>query len=375
MFYLFEFYFFTNYTKIISGLDYPESMALYVVANERIEKISEFLYFIVLKVAPPCVIFPKLFASLHAYSTTDLGSEAFKLPLPMWFVRYSLEITFYNYNSNEISLCLFKFEGSHLMRRISRVICLQLHWNMWWTCIFTALWRTLCRWESAAWYFFSQQLKMWITISTWYTNFWKVKKRDWRFTRHFVIALKCIHIQKSWVEWAHLSNKVIDYSFRFFCFQTGPKCLQTGPAFNFVGVIMVFCLNLWLASNDPNGISSVHFHFFSVSSQQNLILFFSVKPRNRCCHSIHSHFLCIQCIWRGDCNMWVFTMDGQCFRSNWRPDGPISLVLISTESETNVATDLDPFARAHSNTMLRELILLPWIFENGLFTNSPQMLN
>lgn len=67
-------------------------MAIYVEINERVEKICEIIYFIVAKMTPACVVFPKFFGCLLVYFTTDLGSEALVLPLPMWFVCQLMDL-------------------------------------------------------------------------------------------------------------------------------------------------------------------------------------------------------------------------------------------------------------------------------------------
>lgn len=76
--------------KIALGLGNPESMTIYVEAIQRIEKVCEIIYCVVVKVTPACVVLPKFFASLLNYCTTDLGDEALVLPLLMWFVFCSI---------------------------------------------------------------------------------------------------------------------------------------------------------------------------------------------------------------------------------------------------------------------------------------------
>lgn len=70
----------------ISGLKYPGSEALYGETNRQIEKWSEYIEFAAAKMTPICLILPKSLASFIFYLTTDLGSESFDLPLPMWWV-------------------------------------------------------------------------------------------------------------------------------------------------------------------------------------------------------------------------------------------------------------------------------------------------
>lgn len=93
------------------GHDYPASMALYTKTNEKVEKVTELIYLVVVKVTPVCVVFPKFLASLNLYLTTDLGNDALELPLPMWFVCYLMIPS--NQNSIEISFLPFQTEGFH----------------------------------------------------------------------------------------------------------------------------------------------------------------------------------------------------------------------------------------------------------------------
>lgn len=105
--------------KPLLGLDYPESIAIYGEANERIENYSEIIHFTVLKVTPICVIIPKALTSLLNYFTTDLGSDALVLPLPMWFVRQLIVRFIDHYHQGIYSLlfapnCRFPFYTKNL---------------------------------------------------------------------------------------------------------------------------------------------------------------------------------------------------------------------------------------------------------------------
>lgn len=56
----------------------------YVEINQKIEKWCKIIELITVKVSPLTVVIPKLITSFFDYFTTDLGSEAFELPTPMW---------------------------------------------------------------------------------------------------------------------------------------------------------------------------------------------------------------------------------------------------------------------------------------------------
>lgn len=85
-------------TILFTGQEYPESKAIYEQTNQRIEKYSEIIYVVVVKVTPVCFVVPKCMGSLLMYFLTDLGSEALKLPIPMWYVCYSIFSFFINKN-------------------------------------------------------------------------------------------------------------------------------------------------------------------------------------------------------------------------------------------------------------------------------------
>lgn len=52
--------------------------------NELIEKCSRIGLIVFGYILGPCMISPKVFVSFFVYFTSDLGNNAFDLPLPMW---------------------------------------------------------------------------------------------------------------------------------------------------------------------------------------------------------------------------------------------------------------------------------------------------
>ena len=60
-------------------------MAIYEIVNQRIEEFSKIVYFGMIKMSPIGFVVPKFLGYMFIYFTTDLGKEALKLPLPMWF--------------------------------------------------------------------------------------------------------------------------------------------------------------------------------------------------------------------------------------------------------------------------------------------------
>lgn len=68
--------------------------------NRFTEKLSELVDLVVVKFSVPCFILPKAIVSYYLYLTTGFRSDAFDLPLPMWFpfdwktpVGYSIAVT------------------------------------------------------------------------------------------------------------------------------------------------------------------------------------------------------------------------------------------------------------------------------------------
>lgn len=57
---------------------------MYVIV-EKTERLSEFIYFVVVKLTTVCGMAPRVIVSLYFYYTKDLGRESFELPLSMWY--------------------------------------------------------------------------------------------------------------------------------------------------------------------------------------------------------------------------------------------------------------------------------------------------
>ena len=66
------------------GLKYPKSKKMYKKTNRLVEKLCKIAYFIIVKVSAPCLAIPKALLSFFMYFTTDLGPNAFELPIPAW---------------------------------------------------------------------------------------------------------------------------------------------------------------------------------------------------------------------------------------------------------------------------------------------------
>lgn len=68
----------------ISGLKYARSRAIYEDTNRQLEKLSGILYVAFVKVLPQLMIWPTFALSYVKYFATDLGADAFELPLFLW---------------------------------------------------------------------------------------------------------------------------------------------------------------------------------------------------------------------------------------------------------------------------------------------------
>lgn len=70
--------------KYISELECTELKGKYEKTNQEIEKWSEIVYFLTVKVTVICLILPRFMVSNFLYFTTNLGADAFELPIITW---------------------------------------------------------------------------------------------------------------------------------------------------------------------------------------------------------------------------------------------------------------------------------------------------
>lgn len=68
----------------VLGSKNPASEAIYEKTNQIVEKYSEIGIFALKNVIAPSFIHPKAIVSFFIYFYTDLGNDAFNLPIPMW---------------------------------------------------------------------------------------------------------------------------------------------------------------------------------------------------------------------------------------------------------------------------------------------------
>lgn len=68
------------------GLKHAISKTIYEDASRQVENLSGILYVVFVKVFPQVVIWPLFVLSLIKYFATDLGGDAFELPILLWYV-------------------------------------------------------------------------------------------------------------------------------------------------------------------------------------------------------------------------------------------------------------------------------------------------
>lgn len=70
--------------QIVAGHKYPKSRRFFFKITRQVELLSRIVFTLVMKMVLQIVMLPKCIASYGAYFTTDLGSESFELPAPLW---------------------------------------------------------------------------------------------------------------------------------------------------------------------------------------------------------------------------------------------------------------------------------------------------
>lgn len=71
-------------TKNLPEFKYLESEVVCSQTNQQVEKWSEIIFFVIVKMAPLGGTLSRVVGSFFFYLRTDLGRDAFELPVPMW---------------------------------------------------------------------------------------------------------------------------------------------------------------------------------------------------------------------------------------------------------------------------------------------------
>lgn len=69
---------------ILLGSHNPDSITLYIVLNDKIEKASELLDIILIQITVPIMLITYLVRSMTNYYIFDWGEGSFNLPCPIW---------------------------------------------------------------------------------------------------------------------------------------------------------------------------------------------------------------------------------------------------------------------------------------------------
>lgn len=67
-----------------TGSKYPKSEAFFWKINQQVERLCEIVFMVVVNIPLQCLMLPRSIISFSAYFFTDSGSDAFKLPIPLW---------------------------------------------------------------------------------------------------------------------------------------------------------------------------------------------------------------------------------------------------------------------------------------------------
>lgn len=67
-------------------MDSTSNATMYAELSEKIELITKFMYFAVVKLTPIGVMVPALIITIVNYSVYDLGNESFFLPILVMYV-------------------------------------------------------------------------------------------------------------------------------------------------------------------------------------------------------------------------------------------------------------------------------------------------
>lgn len=68
------------------GMQNSQSKQMYNEMSEKIEKVSEILYFVLVKMTVPGVLLPSCLITIYNYFILDLKDESFFLPFPIAYV-------------------------------------------------------------------------------------------------------------------------------------------------------------------------------------------------------------------------------------------------------------------------------------------------
>lgn len=101
----------------IGSSKHQASKALFEKTCQEVEKWSEIIFFMMMRLSLPCIMLPVCIGSFFVYFTTNLGNESFILAIPMWWeIKRNFAL--------ESGLNFQNFLGSPLTRKIRWAIWL-----------------------------------------------------------------------------------------------------------------------------------------------------------------------------------------------------------------------------------------------------------
>lgn len=71
---------------LILGLEHPTSEALFFRTSQQVERLSEIVFTLLMKVFLQCFKPPNCLVCFGIYFTTDTGNDSFDLPFLMWLI-------------------------------------------------------------------------------------------------------------------------------------------------------------------------------------------------------------------------------------------------------------------------------------------------
>lgn len=81
-----------NFFTILSELKYSASQSIFKEANQRVEKLSNIVFFLMVKITPGVVFLPSFIYSFIIYFAIDSENDPFTLPISFW---WAIIIIFY----------------------------------------------------------------------------------------------------------------------------------------------------------------------------------------------------------------------------------------------------------------------------------------
>lgn len=66
------------------GRKHPKSEALFLKTSWQIERLTEIVFTVFVKILLQCLMLPKCIVSFAAYFITESGNDSFQLPVPFW---------------------------------------------------------------------------------------------------------------------------------------------------------------------------------------------------------------------------------------------------------------------------------------------------